>query len=130
MLTRFTRIGLVLVVLASMQLARAQKQTEIFIPLGESPGVSGIQTLIGTIETVNPSDQSLVMMDAQGRYTVQVTDRTQIWLDRSAMKLHNLYGSFASLKPDLRVEVKYEANESRQRVTAEWIKVQIRDGQP
>lgn len=129
MLRQLTRIGLAIVVLGSIQLAQAQKQTEIYIPIGKSPGVSRTHTLIGTIETVNLPDRSLVMRDEQGRYTVKVTDRTRIWLDRSAMKLHNQSGSLTSCQPDRQVEVKYEGSAPGEQVTAEWIKVQIRDGQ-
>lgn len=32
--------------------------TELYIPIGQFPGVSGIQTLIGTIESVNTPDRS------------------------------------------------------------------------
>lgn len=32
--------------------------TELSIPIGQSPGVSGIQTIIGTIESVNAPDRS------------------------------------------------------------------------
>ena len=130
MLTPFTRIGLALLVLGSMQLAQAQKQTEIYIPIGKSPGVSRTQTLIGTVETVNLPDQSLMMRAEQRRYRVQITNRTQIWLDRSAIKLPNQPTSLASCQPERQVEVKYEGSEPGEQVTAEWIKVQVRDGQP
>ena len=31
-----------------------QQMTEIFIPIGQSPGVSGKSSLVGAIESVNP----------------------------------------------------------------------------
>ena len=128
MLKRLSRIGLAIMVLGSLQLARAQKMTEFYIPIGQSPRVSGSQSIIGTIETINAPERRLTMTDAQGRYTVQVTERTQIWLDHSALKIRNQYGSFASLKPQLRVEVKYEESARSDQITAEWIKVEIREG--
>ena len=55
--------------------------------------------------------------------TIQVSDNTKIWLDRSLRKEANQDGSFADLKPGLKAEVRVFGPE--QMTTAKWVKVQI-----
>lgn len=129
MLTRWIGISLAIVMLAGLRLALAQQSTEIYIPMGQSPGVSGTQTIIGVIESVNASDRSLIVADAQGRATVKVIDETQIYLDQSALKARNQSGAFDALQPERRVEVKFKESARQAQVTAEWIKVAMGAGQ-
>jgi hypothetical protein len=117
-----------MVMLAGLELALAQKSTELYIPIGQSPGVSGIQTIIGTIESVNAPDRGLVVTDEQGSATVKISDKTQIWLDQSTLKTRNQSGSFDALQPKRRVEVKFTESTWQAQVTAEWIKVQMGEG--
>ena len=64
-----------------------------------------------------------------GGFTVQVAvdEKTRIWLDRSGLKLPNLYGSLVYCKQGLLVEIKYRNNERKPGAVAEWIKVQARE---
>jgi hypothetical protein len=102
-----------------------QKATEIFIPLGKSPGLSGKYTTIGKIDTVNAQDQTITMTDSSGSYTIKITERTKIWLDKSKLELTNVQGTFADLRKGLLAEVKYEDNARKDKGTAEWIKIQM-----
>jgi len=129
MLTRWIGIGLALVMLAGLQLALAQKSTELYIPIGQSPGVSGVQTIIGAIESVNAAARSLIVTDERGSATVQINDATQIYLDQSALRTRNQTGSLDALQPERRVEVKFTESARQDQVTAEWIKVEMRQGQ-
>lgn len=99
--------------------AHAQKATEQFIPIGQSPGLSGKYTYLGAIEAAD----SVARRITAGGGSVQVTERTRVWLDRSGAKQSNVAGSFDDLQAGRRVEIKYE-NEAR-RERADWIKVQI-----
>lgn len=114
---------LLVALLASFSFAHGQKQTERYIPLGQSPGVSGKSTRIGTIEATDPKARTVTLALADRRHTVAVTERTRIWLDRSRLKQTALSGSYGDLRPGRRVEVKYE-DPQRARI-AEWIKVEI-----
>ena len=100
-----------------------QQMTEMYIPIGKSPGVSGKSSLLGTIESVNPQKQTLEVSGPSGIQTVVLTDRTRIWLDRTQARLSNQRGTPANLQKGLKVEVKFrDANQKR---IAEWVKVQV-----
>jgi len=99
----------------------AQKSTEMFIPIGQSPGLVG-KTSIGTIESVDIDAQEIVVVEGSARRTIRCTEHTQIWLDHSAAKKPNETGSLGSCQPNQRVEVKYVDN-AKDGGVAEWIKV-------
>jgi hypothetical protein len=102
-----------------------QKATEIFIPVGKSPGLSGKYTSIGKITAIDTLNRTITVADSSESYNVKITERTQIWLDKSKLKLTNQKGAFADLRKELLVEVKYEENQRQDKSSAEWIKVQI-----
>ncbi len=109
----------------SAPLAHGQKAVEIFIPLGQSPGLSGTVTVIGKIEMVDPQQRTLKIAGPGETWSAQVTDRTMIWLDRSQLRLANQAGRLTDLKQGLLVEVKYQDTAHKGRGPAEWIKVQL-----
>lgn len=119
----FIAAALLVVLLAGYSFAHGQKQTERYIPLGQSPGLSGKFTQIGTIAATDPAARTLTLALADRRRTVTVTERTLIWLDRSRLKQTTLVGSYSDLQLGRRVEVKYEDPERAG--VAEWIKVEI-----
>ena len=103
----------------------AQQASEIFIPIGKSPGISESLTIVGKIETVNAQQQLLTLSDTTGTYTVKINADTQIWLDNSKLKKTNQVGSAKDCQPGRTAEVKYTEPERAQTVIAEWIKVEI-----
>ncbi|HLF22297.1 MAG TPA: hypothetical protein VI565_00125 [Burkholderiales bacterium] len=111
-----------IVVLASVSFAHGQKQTERFIPIGQSPGISGKYTYIGTIGKTDPARRTVTVGAAEQTQVVQVADRTRIWLDRSKKKLTALDGGYGDLQVGRRVEVKYETPDRKG--VPEWIKVE------
>lgn len=103
-----------------------QQTTEIFIPIGQSPGTSESQTIIGKIEKVDSQKKSFTISNTSGKtHTVKINSATQIWLDNSKLKKTNQMGSKDDCQPGRRAEVKYSEPERAQTVTAEWIKVEI-----
>jgi hypothetical protein len=118
-------IAIGVLLLAGTPSAHGQKATEIFIPIGESPGLSNKISIIGTIETVDARAQTIVVAGPSGSWSATITDRTKIWLDRSKLRLSNQKGTFKDLQKGLLAEVKYEAAERRNKGPADWIKVQI-----
>ena len=117
-------IGLAIALLGSLSYAHGQKETEQYIPIGQSPGLSQKHTSIGEIAEVDPQAKTVTIADPAGRRTVKVTEKTRIWLDRTKLKLSNLTGSFADLQKGRRVEVKYD--DPQRREVAEWVKVEVR----
>lgn len=104
----------------------AQQMTEQFIPVGQSPGLSGKHTLIGKLQSVNAREQICSVASAAGTVNAKITERTKIWLDRSLLRQPNVKGTIADLKPGLTVEVKPEGHQSVvSNGPAEWIKVQV-----
>ncbi len=101
--------------------AFGQKLTERYIPVGESPGISGKYSYQGEIKAVDTENRTLTVEGPEGRRTIKVTDRTNIWLDRSQQRQTNISGTMADLQPGRRVEVKYVDYKTPD--TADWIKV-------
>ena len=116
-------IGVAFAMMGAVPCASAQKTTEIFIPIGKSPGLSGEYTKMGTIEEASAQEQTITMSGAAGSYTIQVAEGTSIWLDKSKMKSTNQVGSFSDLVAGRMIEVKFKDNDPEGGV--EWIKVQI-----
>jgi hypothetical protein len=104
--------------------AYGQKATEMFIPIGQSPGLSNKISIIGTIETIDARARTMVVAGPSGRWDAMITDRTKIWLDKSKLRLPNQKGTLADLRKGLLAEVKYE-EAGVNRGPADWIKVQI-----
>jgi hypothetical protein len=60
--------------------AFAEKSTELYIPIGQSPGLSGKYTVTGNIDAVDYQNQTMTMSNYSGSYTVKVMDSTKIYL--------------------------------------------------
>jgi len=103
--------------------AYPQKATEQFIPLGQSPGVSGKLTWIGEVVGTDTARRTLSIDGAQGAHTAKITEKTRIFLDRSKLKQSNVTGTIADLQKGRRVEVKFEGPGPTP--AADWVKVEI-----
>jgi len=101
----------------------AQKETEVFIPLGKSPGVSNKYSVIGKVETVNINDSVIIITQDANIKTCKINSRTEVYLDKSNLKLTNTKGSFADIKKGQLVEAKYKDNKPSDVI--EWFKVKI-----
>ncbi len=101
----------------------AQKETEVFIPLGQSPGVSGKLSVMGRAGTVTAHDSTLTLVLEGGSMTLRMNGQTKIYLDKSKLKLTSTKGSLADIKPGLMIEIKYVDNKPGGLI--EWIKVQL-----
>ena len=123
MLNRYLGLAIVVVALGSTLDAFGQEATEIYIPIGQSPGLSNKSTLIGTLDSVDPRKQMVTVSGPSGTQTIAINDRTLIWLDRSLQKQQNQKGSISDLQQGRKVEIKLRKGEPKE--VAEWIKVQI-----
>jgi hypothetical protein len=103
--------------------AFGQEATEMYIPIGESPGVSNKSSLLGTIESVDPGKRTVTVSGPAGTRKFQITERTAIWIDRSAQKQRNQTGTLADLRRGRKVEIK--PDEGAGQAIAKWIKVQL-----
>lgn len=120
-----THISLAILLLCCSVAAHAQKATEQFIPIGQSPGLSGKHTLIARIEAVSPPTRTLTLKNETGTHTVRITEQTKIWLDRSRLQQPNVKGTFADCSVGSLAEIKFLQNERKEGGVAEWAKVQV-----
>jgi hypothetical protein len=104
--------------------ADAQKATEMLIPVGQSPGVSGISSVIGTIASCEQASGIVTISTEKEQHTARLTDETKIWLDRSAVKKGGAVGSRSACQKGRRSEVKYVYEGKTRSARAEWIKIQ------
>ncbi len=98
----------------------AQQTTERYIPIGESPGLSEVYTYLGEIIAVDAESRTLTVRDSDGPHVFQVTDETEIWLDRTALRRSNATASFADCEVGRRVEIMHTEDDE---YTAAWIKI-------
>lgn len=123
MLNRYLSLAIAVVLLGGTLEAFGQEATEMFIPIGLSPGLSGKGSLIGTLESMDPGKRMVTISSSSGTRTVGITDRTRIWLDQSQQKQSNQNGAINDLQKGRKVEVKLRKGEPK--AVAEWIKVQV-----
>ena len=120
---------MVLLLLATASAAHAHKATEIYIPIGRSPGLSGKVTVTGFIATVDDHTMVMSVKGADGGWRAVVTDRSKIYIDRSAQRRPNRYGTMDDCKPGHFCEIKYVSGDAaalRRRGEPreiEWIKI-------
>jgi hypothetical protein len=101
----------------------AQKETEVFIPVGKSPGVSGTYSVIAKVETINLQDSIITLRRDTGIISIRISPGTDVYLDKSKLKLTSTKGACSSIKPGMLVEVKFVDNKPTGQI--EWCKVQI-----
>jgi hypothetical protein len=121
-------IATALVVALLAGAAYAQRATERFIPLGQSPGVSGKLSAIGTIVAVEREARRISLEAPAGRITVAVPESASIWIDRHERGLGAKTGSFADCHEGRMAEVKFADPETKQ--VAEWVKLRDADATP
>jgi len=120
----FNNLVLTAVLAGSASTTLGQKSNEIFIPIGQSPGLSGKYTMIARVQALDTADRSVTVTDAAGAsVTVRPNPQTAIWLDRSQLKQPNRRGDFSDFRKDMTVELKFRNNDRRDGVV-EWIKLQ------
>lgn len=105
---------------------QGQRATEKFIPVGQSPGVSGAYAWLGEVVAFDGQARTVTVRNDQGSRTIRLTDTTSIWLDRSRLRQAPADGTPADLQAGRTVEIKYVNRQ--QPDAAEWIKIVIEEG--
>ncbi len=115
-------IAIVLLTLAAGH-SLAHPAFERYIPIGESPGLSGSGTYIGRIREAEEADYTLVVQgEDRSRRTIRVVPSTDVWVDRSRRRRTNTAGGFEDCRPGRRVEVLLRGDSDE----AQWVKVEGR----
>ena len=98
----------------------AQQATEIYIPIGQSPGLSSEATVIGTIASLNESTGRITIA-ANGRsIVVTIGERTLYYLDSSHVKRRNYPGNIEHCEIGRRIEAHIDDSGY-----VEWIKIAV-----
>lgn len=103
--------------LSAVSLTYGQQATERYIPIGSSPGVSGTDSVIGTISAVDYETRSMQIDGADGTVTVTMDDATRYYVDLTGAGRSNRTGSLRSCEAGQRVEVRLRADGK-----VDWIK--------
>ncbi len=117
----FRPAGWCLLVLMLALPATAQQTTERYIPIGQSPGISGQLSTIGTIDEFDAGGGILQVDGSDGRKTYRLTAQTRIWIDRSATRRASLVGNRDDLAAGRLVEVMHRRDDPQ---LADWIKLE------
>jgi hypothetical protein len=99
--------------------AAAQQATERYVPIGRSPGVSGVFTEMGTVQAVDAEAGTLTLRAPSGSRQLEVSDATRIWLDRTDLGEPNQIAGLADCRVGGEVEVKLAADGH----SVDWIKI-------
>lgn len=83
----------------------SQKATEIYIPIGASPGVSASKSFLGTISRVDYESNRIEIETNGGKRSILVDKETLYYLDRSHYGRKNAMGSIRDCELGRRVEV-------------------------
>jgi hypothetical protein len=112
---------------ASASSAWAQRSTEQFIPVGESPGVSKSLSYQGRIDGADARSKTVTIQSVDGSMlTVRIGTRTRMWLDRSRIQLPNISAQPSDLQAGRRIEVRFI--DPARRDTVDWIKIVVESG--
>ena len=123
-MTCVRQLHLILLCLLTTAVATAQRATEIYIPIGRSPGVSGKLSTIGTCTACDVTERVATVRAGQNTWTVKMTAATKIYLDRSELGQPKCCGTLADLRDSRQVEIKYKG-ERKSGSECEWIKIRI-----
>ncbi len=98
---------------------QAQQTTERYIPIGESPGVSDKDTVIGEITGVDYETHSMEVRDSVGVKTVRMIESTRYFLDRTKYKRSNQSATIQDCRVGSKVEVKLRSDDM-----VDWVKIE------
>lgn len=120
-MTKITKVSAIALFLLIAAPAAAQRATEVHIPIGESPGVSGSDSVIGTITDIDYSQhRMMVSVDGEAR-TVKTTPKTRYYLDRSRERERSEAADFSECREGRLIEAYVDDGGN-----AVWIKISVR----
>jgi hypothetical protein len=106
--------------LAAWTAAWAHPATELYIPIGKSPGVSHVKSRIGPIASLPATRAGLTMALEGGSVYVAFDRNTKIYVQYADPGKANQLGTYADCRAGLTAEV-YTADDG----TVPWVKVLV-----
>lgn len=98
--------------------AAAHQETELYIPIGESPGVSHVKSHIGRIESLDVAQNGFTIQVQDGSKYIAFDEKTKIYLQYATPGKQNRLGSHDDCQAGRTAEV-YVADDG----TVRWVKV-------
>jgi len=98
--------------------AAGHPATELYIPIGKSPGISHVKSYIGQIQSPGAAQVGFTMMVNGSAKYVAFDELTKIYLQYETPGKNNALGSYADCQAGRTTEV-YLADDGK----ARWIKV-------
>lgn len=120
-MNQMTKVLLVVLTMLIVTPAAAQRATEVYIPIGESPGVSGSDSVIGTITDIDYTQHRMTVASGGEARTVRTTPKTRYYLDRSQERERNEVANFSECREGRRIEAYVDSSGN-----AVWIKISMR----
>lgn len=112
-----------LVLLAGTVIAMAASghpATELYIPLGKSPGISHVKSYIGRIQSLGAAQNGFTMLVQDSPKYVAFDKTTKIYLQYATPGKANRLGSYTDCQADRTAEA-YVAEDG----TVRWVKVLV-----
>lgn len=117
-MNRTATVSLLTLALLASPMATAQQATEVYIPIGESPGVSGKESVIGSISAIEYEQHRMTVSSGDTASSVTITPKTRFYLDKSGDKSSSVTGDFNDCRVGRRIEAYLDDNGD-----AIWIKI-------
>lgn len=111
---------LAVVFVFSTNSSHSQQATEVYIPIGKSPGVSVTSSLHGKISGLDYETRSIRLVDRGSVKSVQVNDATRYYLDRSKYEKTSEMGTMHDCKVGRMIEVNVTDDGD-----VKWIKIEV-----
>lgn len=124
MTSRVIKISVMMALVAWCTISTAHRMTERYIPIGQSPGISGKYSTVGVVKSLDRAAGTVTVDNERGETRYTIDKDTHIWVDRNRWKLKNLTGSYKDCEVGVKVEIMYRHDN---KTVADWIKVEATD---
>ena len=118
---RLTTFGLIALSLIVGMTVSAQQATEVYIPIGKSPGISANKSVIGSISAVEYQRYRMTISADDKKTIVTMTPNTRYYVDKNSVKQRNVTGSIDDCEVGRRVEAYIHEDGN-----AVWVKIASR----
>lgn len=102
--------------------ALSQQATEVYIPIGKSPGVSGRDSVIGSISSVDHERYRMTISVAGEMRIVKMSKATRYYVDKTRTRKQNKTSSFEDCEVGQRIEAYVDDDGN-----AVWVKIEASD---
>ena len=108
------------VMILASNVAHGHEATEVYIPIGSSPGVSKTSSLLGKISRLDYETGNIELSDTKGPKSVSVASSTLYYLDRSKYGKKSETGNMQDCKVGRYIEINVTDTGD-----VKWVKIQV-----